>query len=325
MEDHTLVANFELETHEIILLADPEEGGEVIGGGTYSCGEEVTIEAIPAPGYEFLRWETNGMIISDLPSFTFVVTEDQTFIAVFVEEGGKFKITLLANPAEGDVILGEGYYAYGETITVSAVPNPDYDFINWLENGIEILTESDYTFTVTESRTLTGNFETYDVVILSNTPGCGVSGGGNYRPGIEITVSAITKGGSYQFVNWTKDGVEVSTDAEYTFITAIGDIELVANFVETLGIGTVENDGVSVYPNPAVGELRVTSYELQVTSIEIFNIMGQSVGAYPCGRPEITIDISDLPTGVYFIHILTSSPSEGLGEAGVVTKKIIKQ
>ena len=84
-----------------------------------------------------------------------------------------------------------------------------------------------------------------------------------------------------------------------------------------------ELEGISVYPNPTRGELRVTSYELQVTSIEVFDVYGRNVGANlrvcPDLRvcPESRIDISDLTSGVYFVKIYT--------ESGVVTKKVIKQ
>jgi hypothetical protein len=50
--------------------------------------------------------------------------------------------------------------------------------------------------------------------------------------------------------------------------------------------------------------------------IEIYDVVGQMVGAYPCGRPEndeITIDISHLAQGLYFLKI------------GNKTIKIIKQ
>jgi len=316
-QDLVLVANFEIKTFEIFLLADPEEGGEVFGGGTFACGEEITIEAIPAADYYFLHWITKGMIVSTMPIYTIVVTEDRTYTAVFAGEGGKFKITLLSNPAEGGVVFGEGYYDYGETVTISATSNPEYDFINWLEEGVELLTDSEYTFTVTSSRTLTGNFETYDIVILSNTPDCGVSGGGNYRPGIEVTVSANTRGNSYEFVNWTKNGTVVSTDAEYTFITAIGDMELVANFVETVGIEQLQVTSyeLQVYPNPTSGELIIENGELIIENVEIFDILGKKQKII-FNFQLSTFNLTDLPVGIYFIRIQT--------EEGVITRRIVK-
>ena len=77
----------------------------------------------------------------------------------------------------------------------------------------------------------------------------------------------------------------------------------------------VEKNGLSVYPNPTSGELRVTSDELQVTRIEIFDIVGKMVygQAY-----EHTIDISFLSTGLYFLKVYDTNEQ-------VTVVKIIKR
>jgi hypothetical protein len=335
MGNRVFVANFDLESYEITVLSNPPEICGISGGGIYYCGDVVAIEAVPGSGCdcEFINWtDEDGVLVSVEPFLSFMVTDNHTLTANFDCGEGKYDITLLLNPIDGGELFGGGIYHYGDTVTVSAVPNPDYDFVNWLEDGMEISIGSDYTFTVTSSRALTGNFETYDIVILSSTPYCGVSGGGNYRPGIEVTVSANTRSGSYEFVNWTKDGIEVSTDADYTFITPLANLELVANFKETsVGIGEVENDRISVYPNPTTGILYVETRLLRqaqqplasLQDMEIFDMMGHMV--YTVKTRFIaslqdgttTIDISHLPSGTYFIRIQT--------ENGIVTKRIVKQ
>jgi hypothetical protein len=85
-----------------------------------------------------------------------------------------------------------------------------------------------------------------------------------------------------------------------------------------VGIETVENDGVYIYPNPTGGQLIIDNGELTIENVEILDLMGKSV--YSSTRPLVhssTIDISDLPTGTYFIHIQT--------ENEVITRKIVKQ
>jgi photosystem II stability/assembly factor-like uncharacterized protein len=62
---------------------------------------------------------------------------------------------------------------------------------------------------------------------------------------------------------------------------------------------------IRVYPNPTAGELRVTSYKLQVENIEIYDVVGRNVGTYGI-RPEnneIVIDISNLQAGLYFLKV----------------------
>ena len=55
-----------------------------------------------------------------------------------------------------------------------------------------------------------------------------VEGAGEYEEGTEITLTATPNDG-YEFVNWTENEVEVSTDAEYTF-AVLANRALVANF-----------------------------------------------------------------------------------------------
>jgi len=142
-------------------------------------------------------------------------------------------------------------------------------------------------------------------------------GDGLYGGRSTATVTAVANDG-YRFVNWTKNGSEVSKANPYSF-TVTEDIELVANFEEGVGIDEwrIENGELRIYPNPTRGELQVTSYELQVTGIEIFDVMGRIVGQSQIGQSDIALNIAHLPNGVYFLHIQT--------ENGVVVRKVVKK
>jgi len=87
---------------------------------------------------------------------------------------------------------------------------------------------------------------------------------------------------------------------------------------DTLRISTTEVGRLNVYPNPTTGELQVTSYELQVTGIEIFDISGRKIlTKFPSVIPNavrnpehygpqadgVVINISHLPAGVYFLRM----------------------
>jgi hypothetical protein len=80
-----------------------------------------------------------------------------------------------------------------------------------------------------------------------------------------------------------------------------------------------KSDEIVVYPNPTEGQLRITNIELRITNIEIFNLLGkkQKIGQSEIGQSEISINISHLPSGMYFVRITT--------ENGVVTRKVMKQ
>ncbi|MCL2042194.1 MAG: T9SS type A sorting domain-containing protein [Bacteroidales bacterium] len=94
--------------------------------------------------------------------------------------------------------------------------------------------------------------------------------------------------------------------------------ELTKDYGNEVGIAeTEEEEGIVVYPNPTSGVLRVTSYELRVTGIEIFDLMGKNVLSQKAesGRQK-ELDISHLPSGMYFVRVMT--------EQGIINRKIVK-
>ena len=386
--------------HTVTVLADPAEGGEVFGSGIYECGTSVTLEAIAAPDYVFIYWSWNGVMVSNAPMYTILVSEDRTFTAHFAGENNNlYDIIVLANPEEGGEVSGGGSYPYGTQITITApepyssyenqynfvnwtkdgdvvsthwnytftvtesavyvanferwlfnvvaLPNPPdachvqgsglyllgspalvwaiyscddgeqpYEFVNWVENGIEVSTFNFYSFTVTGDRTLIANYEIYELKTIPTPPDGGtVQGSGNYPPGIEVTLTAIANDG-YEFVGWSKNRTVVSTENPYTFITALHDEELVANF-GVLGIETIDSYSVNIYPNPTTGEL-IISGELKIEKIDILDITGKVVSSHQITTSlNHQINISHLSAGIYFVKINT--------EAGEIVRKVVKE
>ena len=74
-------------------------------------------------------------------------------------------ITVSANPAEGGVVTGGGEFEETDEITVKAVANDGYEFVNWTENEEEVSTDAEYTFTVEADRNLVANFKVAEPVI----------------------------------------------------------------------------------------------------------------------------------------------------------------
>ena len=71
--------------------------------------------------------------------------------------------------------------------------------------------------------------------------------------------------------------------------------------------GLQSESQLMIYPNPANNELRITiggEYHSPI-QYSIYSVVGQvvMVGAYPCGRPEMTIDVSHLSAGMYYLKI----------------------
>ncbi len=240
--NRTLVANFQAQpqSYTITVSANPANGGTVTGGGTYQQGQSCTVSATPANGYTFLRWTENGTQVSTNANYTFTVTGNRTLVAQFQAQPQNYTISVSANPTNGGTVSGGGTYQQGQTCTVSATPANGYTFVKWTENGNQVSTNANYTFTVTGNRNLVAQFQaqSYYIATSSNpTNGGTTSGNGLYQYGETCTVTATPAQG-YEFVNWKENGSVVSTDASYSFTVTNGR-NLIANFaLQTFEITT---------------------------------------------------------------------------------------
>ena len=69
--------------YTITVVANPEEGGTVTGGGNAIEGRSRTITATPNDIYNFVNWMKGTQVVTTDPSYTFTVTEDATYTANF--------------------------------------------------------------------------------------------------------------------------------------------------------------------------------------------------------------------------------------------------
>jgi len=155
--DRTLVANFSLNSYNITAMANPSAGGSVTGADTYNYGATATLTATANTGYTFVNWTQGGVEVSTNVTYSFTVTEAADFVANF--SLNSYQIMATANSSAQGAVTGAGTYDHGTTCTLTATPNQGYYFVNWTENDVEVSTNSTYTFTVTEARTLVANFE----------------------------------------------------------------------------------------------------------------------------------------------------------------------
>jgi uncharacterized repeat protein (TIGR01451 family) len=66
------------------------------------------------------------------------------------------------------------------------------------------------------------------------------------------------------------------------------------------------NDYFSVYPNPVENNLNISKKEeIEISSITIYNMLGQIVVAIPNAKNVETVDVSSLKSGNYFVKINT--------------------
>ncbi len=241
---------------QITLSASPEAGGTITGAGAFENGATVTVAATPNDGFVFTNWTVGETVVSTSSSYQFEMDGNIALVANFSEVTvGNFRISLSSSPIAGGTTDGSGQFDENSTVTVSALPNTGYFFVNWTEGETIVSTSSSYQFVLTENRTLVANYsqipEDQFAVVLSASPseGGSINGSGSFDAETDVTVTATPNTG-YAFVNWTANGEEVSTDSSYTFaLTA--NITLVANFevrTYTLDV-TAENGSVEKDPN----------------------------------------------------------------------------
>ena len=77
-----------------------------------------------------------------------------------------------------------------------------------------------------------------------------------------------------------------------------------------VGIKNYENH-ITIYPNPAKDELRITNYELRIMNIEVFDVYGRKQGhsllVTRHENGEVAINVSALQNGIYLLSIETST------------------
>ena len=213
------------QSYIVSVSANPTNGGTVTGGGTYNQGQSCTVTATANAGFNFTNWTENGSVVSTNASYTFNVTANRTLVANFTAQLQNYTVSVSANPTNGGTVTGGGTYQQGQYCTVNATPATGYNFVRWTENGQQVSTNASYTFTVTGNRTLVAQFQLQSFSITASADpnnGGTVTGGGTYNYGQSCTLTATPATG-FTFVNWTKNGQQVSTNASYTFsVTSSG-------------------------------------------------------------------------------------------------------
>ncbi len=139
-------------------------------------------------------------------------------------------ITTSSTPTAGGSTSGGGEYALGASATVIASPNSGYKFSKWLVNGVSVSTASNYTFNVTANGALAAKFKpVYAVTVVADPP---QGGDPEADPFYELNEFAKLKSkpsSGWPLVNWTQNGVVVSTDVDFSF-NVTGNRDLVANY-----------------------------------------------------------------------------------------------
>lgn len=190
----SLVANFTPVVpgkFAVLLSSSPAAGGATGGSGSYNAGTPVTVTATPHAGYTFFNWTDNGNAVSTSSNYQFILTGNRTLVANFkLIPASQFAVVLSSNPAIGGSTTGSGAYNSGASVTVGAVANAGFTFVNWTEGAAIASTSASYTFVLSANRTLVANF--------------------TLNPVIGIGPGQINLGGAANFNILTKSGISTT-------------------------------------------------------------------------------------------------------------------
>lgn len=227
--------------------------------------------------------------------------------------------------------------------TIEAFVNEGHEFTGWYSaiiGGLLITRNESHTFSMPSSNTTYYAIFTpfkYTVNVTSYPSGSGnLSGAGSHDHGSAVNLTATPISPNYQFYRWTKDGLEVSTNPNYSF-TIYENAVLVAEFkvkitVNAVGNGTaiigtsgnltegyfLPGDGLTLTATPDVGhEFYSWSGAITSTNTQINIIVGNSVAIY---NASFQVEGASLTvTATYGGNTLGSSVNQNYAENDLLT------
>jgi hypothetical protein len=236
-------------TSNVVLVADDNTG-------SWSSSPHMACRVFSATNQAIYAYTDNTNYDPSTPPTSYSTGEYHALISVknqiqFTKESAVpvtyYNITATADPTAGGSVTGTGSYAEGASVTLTATANTGYTFTKWTKNGTQVTTSTTYTVTVTEDADYVAHFtlNSYNVTATA-TPSEGgtVSGGGTFNHGTSCTLTATANTG-YTFTKWTKNGVQVSTNATYTF-----NVTEAADYV---AVFTINSYNITATANPEQG------------------------------------------------------------------------
>jgi hypothetical protein len=106
-------ANFIRNVCAVTATTNPAWGGEIIGTGTFTYGETVTLQVIPNANFTFLNWTVDDEVVSEEEIYSFTVTENRHLVANLqyfegVEDHSDATLSIYPNPSNSILTVETG-------------------------------------------------------------------------------------------------------------------------------------------------------------------------------------------------------------------------
>lgn len=246
-QDSLFTALFDIKQCLVTVEVSPEDAGIVTGGGNYSYGSVIQLEATANEGHEFMHWDDG---VTDNPR-TVTVQGDSVFVALF--STFQYEIITEAAPVEAGIVTGGGVYDHGTVATLTATSNEGYSFICWhdgiVSNPRDIIVTQDGYYKAMFSKNAP---QQYTVMVVSNDSSLGiVIGGGTFDEGDTIEIAARPYDHA-RFTRWD-DGIAdnprsiiVGRDMTLTALFEARPLYTISVTAENPTMGTVYGEGVYI-------------------------------------------------------------------------------
>jgi hypothetical protein len=228
-------------------------GGSVTTPGegvyTYYAATVVDLLAEAEADYQFAKWTASAGTFGDANAAETTFTMPSQDITITANFGMVYELVMAADPpacGEAIDVAAIGAYPAGAEISIEAVANPGYGFVDWTApaGDFDDATAAETTFTMPDQAvTVTAHFGvTYNLAMAADPVIGGdaidVGDKGAYAAGATVRIKAEPAAG-YGFVNWTADPTVTFNDAtaeETTFIMLDQAVTITAHFSEAYAL-----------------------------------------------------------------------------------------
>ena len=121
-----------------------------------------------------------------------------------------------------------------------------------------------------------------------------------------------TEADAIAFTNELEIGTQLNSGTTYYAVLTEDDcrsLPFAVLVTVTLGLENQTMTGLSYYPNPVQNELNI-SYSQDITSVTVFNLVGQKVMTLSPNTSNVILDISSLSAGSYMIQVNADAASK---------------
>lgn len=245
-----------------------------------------------------------------------------TFLLILLTVSLGYSQELLNN---GDFQTGDGTAWSGNAVNVVETGPGSGEYVNqaevatagqpWDVNVSQILA-------LTQGVTYTFSFDAYTDSATGTRPitvGIGEAPGG--ANGANVVIANLTDA----LTTYTYDLVANYGNAGTVSDRVIFDIGAATGFVfldnvslqvQVLGVNDFEKISFRVFPNPSKSSWKVKTENVNMSSIQVFDVLGKNVLSLSPNTSETVINGSNLKSGLYFAQIKT--------ETGINSIKLVK-